>query len=183
MNWVCTSNGGEFVVEKNFRLSGGSDVFSQCLHERVLWMGCRNGSIWSADLRAPIPTRPIFQSSSISSLIYLPITNQLLTSNMNSTITTWDTRYPSYPFLTIPNTGITHTRRELRVDKSEMFGFVGGDDGIVRGWDLKNGKVVWEKAGNGVAVDGTRIFSAKETGLVEVWGKGFQTRGLMGEGS
>ncbi|KAJ3764343.1 WD40-repeat-containing domain protein [Lentinula raphanica] len=151
--------------------SQNSDIFALDRDENIVYTGARNGSITRHDLRVPSEKHGhwLFQSRfsaqnnsrqprQASSVSYLKLVKQseLIVSQMNGELCTYDTRFPlqnrpSRQFRGHRNS--VTSRLGICVDPAHDFLFAAGEDYCIRGWSLRTGQALH-------AYDGTSASTA-----------------------
>ncbi|KAJ3777490.1 WD40-repeat-containing domain protein [Lentinula raphanica] len=148
--------------------SQNSDIFALDRDENIVYTGARNGSITRHDLRVPSEKHGhwLFQSRfsaqnnnrQPSSVSYLKLVKQseLIVSQMNGELCTYDTRFPlqnspSRQFRGHRNS--VTSRLGICVDPAHDFLFAAGEDYCIRGWSLRTGQALH-------AYDGTSASTA-----------------------
>ncbi|KAF8628648.1 hypothetical protein AX15_003780 [Amanita polypyramis BW_CC] len=125
-----------------------SDVFAVYHHENLVYTGARNGSITRFDLRLKTYGHKLcddrFGSGPRSTVLHLGVVNeyQLVTSQMNGELATYDLRFtrPTSPLIRYNGHVNTHSRKlGIAIDPSEQFLYAAGEDGRIRGWSLNTG--------------------------------------------
>ncbi|KAJ3867721.1 hypothetical protein EV359DRAFT_33831 [Lentinula novae-zelandiae] len=158
---------GKAVYMPNIDISGSvqhlsnpqnSDVFALDRDENLIYTGLRNGSITRHDLRVSSNKHdgqllfhsrftPSKNSTSPSPVLYLKLVkdSQLLVSQMNGELCTYDTRFPVH---STPSQIFTGHRNSVTqklgicIDPLHEFLFAAGEDRCIRGWSLRTGKAL-----------------------------------------
>ncbi|KAF9077520.1 hypothetical protein BDP27DRAFT_1311187 [Rhodocollybia butyracea] len=139
-----------------------SDIFTVERDENLVYTGARSGSITRHDLRVPpdkLSGDWLFRSRltagkkgsrsgpATSSVLYLKLVkdSQLLVSQMDGNICTYDTRFPveSTPTRVFRGHRNSVTQKlGICVDLTQDFLFAAGEDRRIRGWSLRTGSVL-----------------------------------------
>ncbi|KAJ4482281.1 hypothetical protein J3R30DRAFT_3286341 [Lentinula aciculospora] len=133
-----------------------SDIFALDRDENLVYTGARNGSITRHDLRVPsdkLSGQWLFQSrfaaaqnsAAPSSVLYLKLVKdcQLLVSQMDGKLCTYDTRFPvqNTPSRIFRGHRNSVTQKlGICIDPMHDFLFAAGEDRRIRGWSLRTGK-------------------------------------------
>ncbi|KAH7885250.1 hypothetical protein F5I97DRAFT_1352687 [Phlebopus sp. FC_14] len=129
------------------QLMTDSDVFALAQDDKILYTGLRNGALLRFDTRAGSVKRDALfdnvftqKSNSITNLKLLR-DSQLLVSNVNGKISTFDLRFCSCrPLMEFTGNVNSYTiKAPMVVDPSENIVFAAGQDHRVRLWSLRQG--------------------------------------------
>jgi len=130
--------------------TGKSDVLSQCFSadSQILFNGTRNGSIWLYDVRTS--SRKTTNRMSLRAAVCWLHTLQrsggvyMLAGGYDNQLSLWDLRM----FRPVIEEFPEHANKisDIRgcTDDAENIVFCGGEDGLVRGWNLITGQLILE---------------------------------------
>ncbi|KAJ3731286.1 hypothetical protein DFJ43DRAFT_999388 [Lentinula guzmanii] len=149
-----------------------SDIFAVDRDKNLVYTGARNGSITRHDLRVPSEKNGqwLFQSrfsagkdnTVPSSVLYLKLVqdSQLLVSQMNGELCTYDTRFPmkNTPSRIFRGHRNSVTQKlGICLDPGNDFIFAAGEDHRIRGWSLRTGKALHDDSSASASASATSI--------------------------
>ncbi|KAJ4001671.1 hypothetical protein F5050DRAFT_1560199 [Lentinula boryana] len=152
-----------------------SDIFAVDRDENLVYTGARNGSITRHDLRVPSEKNGqwLFQSrfsagkknAVPSSVLYLKLVqdSQLLVSQMNGELCTYDTRFPmrNTPSRIFRGHRNSVTQKlGICLDPENDFIFAAGEDRRIRGWSLRTGKALHDNSSASASASATSMASS-----------------------
>ncbi|KAJ3747418.1 hypothetical protein DFH05DRAFT_810012 [Lentinula detonsa] len=155
-----------------------SDIFAVDRDKNLVYIGARNGSITRHDLRVPSEKNGqwLFQSRFSagkdnrvpSSVLYLKLVqdSQLLVSQMNGELCTYDTRFPmkSTPSRIFRGHRNSVTQKlGICLDPGNDFVFAAGEDHRIRGWSLRTGKALHDDSSASASASATSISLASSS--------------------
>ncbi|KAJ3982846.1 hypothetical protein F5890DRAFT_1603706 [Lentinula detonsa] len=155
-----------------------SDIFAVDRDKNLVYTGARNGSITRHDLRVPSEKNGqwLFQSrfsagkdnTVPSSVLYLKLVqdSQLLVSQMNGEMCTYDTRFPmKYTPSRIFRGHRNSVTQKLGIclDPGNDFVFAAGEDHRIRGWSLRTGKALHDDSSASASASATSISLASSS--------------------